>query len=154
VGIPSTAFFALFEGQTVLRSTLFSLSREGVRILRRATRYCRAAAEVFRSEEGQWPTVSDELQPDDLEEGSRVRVEWSPRGGRGASDDATGEVTQVWRPDDTVEEFTVERDDDAINVYTDYRKPVVERVEGGLEDGVEPETETVGRLDRIVPASD
>jgi hypothetical protein len=98
--------------------------------------------------------MGDELQPDDVEEGTRVRVEWSPRGGRGASDAATGEVTQVWRPDGEVEEFTVQRGDDAINVYTDYRKPVVERVEGGLEEGDDPETETVGRLDSIVPASE
>ncbi|UPW00129.1 hypothetical protein M0R88_16640 [Halorussus gelatinilyticus] len=98
--------------------------------------------------------MSDELQPDDLEEGARVRVEWSPRGGRGASDGATGEVTRVWRPDGEVQEFTVERDDDAINVYTDYRKPVVERVEGGLEGDDEPETQTVGRLDGITSANE
>jgi hypothetical protein len=94
----------------------------------------------------------EELQPNDLAEGRRVRVEWSPRGGRGPGDDATGEVTTVWRPDEDVQEFTVGLGDDAINVYTDYRKPVVERVEGGL-DGDDPETQTVGRLDRIV-ASD
>ncbi|UPV74086.1 hypothetical protein M0R89_16290 [Halorussus limi] len=98
--------------------------------------------------------MTDELQPNDLREEERVRVEWSPRGGRGTGDDATGEVTRVWRPDADVEEFTVERGDDAINVYTDYRTPVVERVEGGLEDGEEPETETVGRLDAILPASE
>jgi hypothetical protein len=97
--------------------------------------------------------ASDELQPNDLEEGTQVRLEWSPRGGRGAGSAAEGEVTGVWRPDDDVQEFTVEQDDDAINVYTDYRNPVVERVEGGL-DGEEPDTQTVGRLDRIVPAGD
>ncbi|MFC7080354.1 hypothetical protein [Halorussus caseinilyticus] len=93
--------------------------------------------------------TTDQLQPNDLEEGRRVRVEWSPRGGRGRGDDAEGEVTRVWRPDDDVQGFTVELGDDAINVYTDYRKPVVERVEGGLDDGDDPETQTVGRLDRI-----
>ena len=98
--------------------------------------------------------TTDQLRPNDLEEGRRVRVEWSPRGGRGPGDDATGEVTRVWRPEDDVEEFTVELGNDAINVYTDYRKPVIERVEGGLDDGDEPETETVGRLDRIVPAGE
>ncbi|WP_135826040.1 hypothetical protein [Halorussus ruber] len=96
---------------------------------------------------------SDELQPNDLEEGTRVRLEWSPRGGRGAASAAEGEVTGVWRPDDDVQEFTVEQDDDAINVYTDYRNPVVERVEGGL-DGEEPDTQTVGRLDRIVASGE
>ncbi|WP_435178968.1 hypothetical protein [Halorussus sp. AFM4] len=94
--------------------------------------------------------TTDQLEPNDLEEGRRVRVEWSPQGGRGPGGDATGEVTRVWRPEDDVAEFTVELDDGAVNVYTDYRNPVVERVEGGLDDG-EPETETVGRLDRIVP---
>jgi hypothetical protein len=112
------------------------------------------AAEVLRVGERNGSGVSDGLEPNDLEEGARVRIEWSPRGGRGTGDDATGEVTRVWRSDGDVGEFTVERDEDAINVYTDYRKPVVERVEGGLEDGDEPEAETVGRLDGIVPASE
>lgn len=96
--------------------------------------------------------ASDELQPNDIEEGTRVRLEWSPRGGPGAGSAAEGDVTNVWRPDDDVQEFTVEQDEDAINVYTDYRNPVVERVEGGLDDGDEPETETVGRLDSITRA--
>jgi hypothetical protein len=97
--------------------------------------------------------VSDELRPDDLEESMQVRVEWSPQGGRGPSDDATGPVTRVWRQDGDVQEFTVQADDSAVNVYTDYRNPVVERVEGGLADDDEPETETVGRLDRVVEQS-
>ncbi|WP_276300931.1 hypothetical protein [Halorussus lipolyticus] len=96
--------------------------------------------------------ASDELQPNDLEEGTSVRLKWSPRGGRGAGSTAEGDVTRVWRPDDDVQEFTVERDDDAINVYTDYRNPVVERVEGGLDGDEEPNTETVGRLDSITRA--
>lgn len=67
----------------------------------------------------------------------------------GSGDAAEGEVTRVWRPDD-VEEFTVDLGDDLVDVYADYRNPVVERVEGGADDGGDPETETVGRLDRIV----
>jgi hypothetical protein len=64
-----------------------------------------------------------------------------------------------------VQEFTDQSDGFAINVYTDYRNPVVERVEGGKkgeagkesdergsgENEDDPERETVGRLDRIAP---
>jgi hypothetical protein len=98
--------------------------------------------------------ASDELQPNDLEEGASVRVEWSPRSGRGTGNAAEGDVTHVWQPDDDVQEFTIGLGDDAINVYTEYRNPVVERVEGGVDDGDDPQTETVGRLDRIVPSDD
>lgn len=92
--------------------------------------------------------TDDELQPDDLEEGMRACVEWSPRSGRAPGNSAEGDVTRVWRPDD-VEEFTIRVDDFAFNVYTDYRTPVVERVEVGEDEDEEPERETVGRLDRI-----
>lgn len=80
-----------------------------------------------------------------------VELAWSPKGGRGAGDSAAGEVTRVWRPDDEVQEFTVETDDRFLNVYTDYRDPPVERVEDD-GDGEEPDAETVGRLDEIRPA--
>jgi hypothetical protein len=98
--------------------------------------------------------ASNELQPNDLKEGASVRIEWSPRGGRGPGNGAEGDVTRVWRPDGDVQEFTIGLGEAAINVYTEYRNPVVERVEGGVDDGEKPETETVGRLDRIVPSDD
>lgn len=120
------------------------------------------AAEVLRVETTLSESiVTNELQLDDLEEGMDARVEWSARGGRGREDAAVGEVTRVWRPDDETKEFTVQAEDFAINVYADYRHPVVERVEGGgggdgSEDGgdadEDPERETVGRLDRITSA--
>jgi hypothetical protein len=109
---------------------------------------------------------SDDLQPNDLREGATVRVEWSPRGNAnvGPGDAAEGEVTRVWRPDDDVQEFTVQSDGFAINVYSDYRNPVVERVEGGKKNGgagenaenddTDPERETVGRLDCITPVTE
>lgn len=115
---------------------------------------------------------SNDLQPNDLREGRRVRVEWSPRGNANAGprgDAAEGEVTRVWRPDEDVQEFTVQSDGFAVNVYTDYRNPVVERVEGGKkkgdgrasgetesgeDEGDDPERETVGRLDRIAPVEE
>jgi hypothetical protein len=53
-----------------------------------------------------------------------------------------------------VREFTIGLGDDAINVSTGYRNPVVERVEGGVDDADDPQTETVGRLDRIIPSDD
>ena len=92
--------------------------------------------------------MADELQPDDVEESMAVRLEWSPRGGPGAGDEAEGEVTRVWRPEDAVREFTVAVEDDvSLNVYADYRQPPVERVEThGDED---PIAETIGRLDGI-----
>lgn len=93
--------------------------------------------------------VTDELRPNDLEEGVQARVEWTPRGGQGRGDAAAGEVTRVWRPDEEVKEFTVQSDDFDVNVYTDYRTPVVERVEGGGDADEDPDAETVGRLDRI-----
>lgn len=80
-----------------------------------------------------------------------VRLAWSPKAapGSGSGDDATGRVTRVWRPDDEVEQFTVETDDEFLNVYTDYRDPPVERVTEHEGDGEEPDAETVGRLDEI-----
>ncbi|USZ68587.1 hypothetical protein NGM10_02320 [Halorussus salilacus] len=89
--------------------------------------------------------MADQLQPNDLEEGTRVELEWSPKGSPGTGKRAEGEVTRVWRPDGDVEQFTVQTDDFALNVYTDYRDPPVERVEGDED----PDAETVGRLDGI-----
>ena len=102
-----------------------------------------------------------------------MRVGWSPRGNAnvGPDDAAESEVTRVWRPDGNVQEFTVQSDGFAVNVYTDYRNPVVERVEGGKKQGTEggndevdegsrddegddPERETVGRLDRVAPVEE
>ena len=78
-----------------------------------------------------------------------VRLAWSPKGAQGSGNDAEGRVTRVWRPDDEVEQFTVETGDEFLNVYTDYRDPPVERVVES--DGEEPDAETVGRLDEITP---
>ena len=89
--------------------------------------------------------MTDELQPNDLEEGETVELEWSTKGNPGSGTRATGEVTRVWRPDGEVEQFTVQTDEFALNVYTDYRDPPVERVEGDED----PDAETVGRLDGI-----
>ncbi|WP_227376145.1 hypothetical protein [Haladaptatus halobius] len=89
--------------------------------------------------------MTDELSPNDLAEGMTVRLEWSPKNA-GAGGTAEGEITRVWRPDDDVREFTVRADDTLWNVYTEYRDPPVERVN---EDGDEPETKTVGRLDTV-----
>jgi hypothetical protein len=109
---------------------------------------------------------SDDLEPNDLREGTTVRVGWSPRGNAnvGPDDAAESEVTRVWRPDGNVQEFTVQSDGFAVNVYTDYRNPVVERVEGGKKNGegrenaenddTDPERETVGRLDCITPVTE
>ena len=58
------------------------------------------------------------------------------------------------QPNDDVREFTIGLGDNAINVSTGYRNPVVERVEGGVDDAADPQTETVGRLDRTVPSDD
>lgn len=96
--------------------------------------------------------MSDELHPDDLEEGLHVRLAWSPKGAVGAGNSADGEITQIWRDDGSVRQFTVEADDEILNVYTEYRDPPVERVTGfGGEESKEddPETETVGRLDEV-----
>jgi hypothetical protein len=86
------------------------------------------------------------LEANDLEEGMTVRLSWSKRG-TGPSDDASGEITRVWRSDGDVREFTVQPDDAdlALNVYTEYRKPPVERVEGDDD----PDAKTIGRLDEI-----
>ncbi|MFC4551485.1 MULTISPECIES: hypothetical protein [Halorussus] len=92
--------------------------------------------------------MSDTIRPNDVEEETTVRLEWSPRGGPGNGDSAEGRVTRVWRPDD-VQQFTVEADDSLLNVYADYRNPVVERVAN--PDAEDPDTETVGRLDAITP---
>lgn len=96
--------------------------------------------------------VSDELQPDDLEEGWQVELAWSPKGPVGAGNSADGEVTEIWRDDGNVRQFTVEADDEILNVYTEYRDPPVERVTGfdSAESGADdPTTETIGRLDQI-----
>ena len=92
--------------------------------------------------------MTNRIQPNDLEEGTAVRIEWSVKGAPGGGTTAEGRVTRVWRPDGDVENFTVETEDALLNVYTDYRDPPVERVEEGEGDD-EPETETVGRLDSI-----
>lgn len=86
------------------------------------------------------------LEPNEVEEGMTVRLSWSKRGSS-PSNDANGEVTRVWRSDGDVREFTVQPDDDrALNVYTEYRKPPIERVENGGDD---PDAKTIGRLDEI-----
>ncbi len=99
--------------------------------------------------------MSEELSPNELMEGMVVELEWSPKG-PGSGDIVEGEVTRVWRPEDDVREFTVRADGEIDwNVYTEYRKPPVERVEvGDGSDGDEPETKTVGRLERIIPQSE
>ncbi|WP_458206597.1 hypothetical protein [Haladaptatus sp. NG-SE-30] len=95
--------------------------------------------------------MNDELTPDELTEGTTVRLEWSPKRNPGAGGTTEGEVTRIWRPENDVREFTVRATDETIwNVYTEYRDPPVERVEGGDEADEEPETETVGRLERVV----
>ncbi|WP_266076376.1 hypothetical protein [Haladaptatus caseinilyticus] len=96
--------------------------------------------------------MSDELSPNDLTEGMTVEFEWAPKG-PGSGGTVEGEITRVWRPEESVREFTVREDDETDwNVYTEYRTPPVERVEvgDGDESDGEPETETVGRLKRIV----
>ncbi|WP_435153136.1 hypothetical protein [Haladaptatus sp. DFWS20] len=95
--------------------------------------------------------MSEELSPNDLAEGMTVELEWAPNG-PGTGGTVEGTVTRVWRPEDDVREFTVRDDETNWNVYTEYRKPPVERVEvsAGEAGGNEPEAQTVGRMERIV----
>ncbi|SIQ96833.1 hypothetical protein SAMN05421858_0969 [Haladaptatus litoreus] len=95
--------------------------------------------------------MSDELSPNDLREGMEIELNWSPKG-PGSGGTVEGEVTRVWRPEDDVREFTVREERINWNVYTEYRKPPVERVEIGEKDSgdSDPEAQTVGRLERIV----
>ena len=90
------------------------------------------------------------LEPNEIAEGMVVTFDWSPEkaGGGGT---VQGKITRVWRPEDDVQEFTVEEDDETVwNVYTEYRRPPVERIDLSGDGDTEPDAETVGRLDEIV----
>ncbi|WP_264781576.1 hypothetical protein [Haladaptatus sp. T7] len=93
------------------------------------------------------------LEPNEVTEGMAVAFDWSPEKSSGGGT-VEGKITRVWQPDDDVQEFTVEADDGTVwNVYTEYRRPPVERVElSGDRNGTEPDARTVGRLDEIVRA--
>lgn len=91
------------------------------------------------------------LDTDEITKGMAIRLDWSPKKG-GSGGTVEGEVTRVWRPENEVQEFTVEGDDGTVwNVYTEYRRPPVERVEmSDDDDEMAPDAKTVGRLDEIV----
>ncbi|MFH5798300.1 hypothetical protein [Haladaptatus sp. CMAA 1911] len=89
------------------------------------------------------------LEPNEIAEGMVVTFDWSPeKSGSGGT--VEGKITRVWRPENDVQEFTVEEDDETVwNVYTEYRRPPVERIDLSGDGDTEPDAETVGRLDEI-----